>query len=66
MLIHEPIKRIVLQVLSKVTKIELVLLRTNFFFVLIDTILLILILIPIVFVVNEYFGYLLGRKVKNE
>ena len=62
MCIHEPIKRILLVGVSKLTGIEVVLLRESEFLSLGITFLLILLLIPIVVGINKCIPWTVGKK----
>lgn len=62
MCIHEPIKRIVIELLHIITGISTEILRTNFIYIIIITIILIIIIMPIIFIINKYLPFLIGRK----
>lgn len=60
--IHEPIKRVVLEVIHRITNISTEILRTNILGILATTIILLLICVPIIYILNRYFSVLLGKK----
>ena len=62
MCIHEPIKRIVIELLHIITGISTEILRTNFIYIIIITIILTIIIMPAIFIINKYLPFLIGRK----
>lgn len=62
MCIHEPIKRIVIELLHIITGTSTEILRTNFIYIIIITIILIIVIIPAIFIINKYLPFLIGRK----
>lgn len=62
MCVHEPIKRILIQILSMATGMETTALRQNFWVSVIIVILIALICIPICHVVNNYLPFMIGKK----
>lgn len=60
--IHEPIKRIVIEIIHRVTNISNDILRTQIFGILSITIILILTCVPCIYVINNYLPFLIGRK----
>ena len=65
MIVHEPVKRILIKLASTICSVSQEFLRTNILSVVILTILLILILIPVNYIINNYMPFLIGkRKVK--
>ena len=62
MLIHEPVKRIVIKIYSMVINIPIDILRESILQSLIITSLVIILLIPIVLFINKYTPFLLGKK----
>ncbi len=64
MLCHEPIKRIVVKIVSIITKINIEIIRNNFMGSLLITIVVLVILIPIIYVINTYVPFFVGKKQK--
>ncbi len=62
MCIHEPLKRIVLKVMTVILKVDMDLFRYNIFYSLLALFIIILISLPIVWVFDNYFYYLIGKK----
>ncbi len=62
MCIHEPLKRIMLIVVSKLLRVPLDILRDNIVTILLVTIILIVVMYPAIIIINRYFPYMLGRK----
>lgn len=60
--VHEPIKRVLIEVINRLLNIQTEILRTNIFGIVFVTIILILVCIPIVFIINNYLPFLIGRK----
>ncbi|MDV4150288.1 acyltransferase family protein [Clostridium sp. AL.422] len=65
MCIHEPIKRVLIKVISIILKVDIDLARQNVFIIFICTILLLFITIPIAYIIDKYFGILIGKKRKS-
>ena len=65
MCIHEPIKRILIEVIHKVTNIPTELLRNNIFGVIFITLILLIVLLPCIYIINRYFPILIGKSKKN-
>ena len=64
MLMHEPIKRIVIEFLSIIIKrmgINLML-RESILLSLIVVLIVIIIIVPIIYIINNYFPYVIGKK----
>lgn len=61
MCIHEPLKRIILIIVSKITNINMDILRSNILLILLVSILLILIMYPFVIIINKYMPFMLGK-----
>ena len=61
MLLHEPVKRIVIKISSAVFSIPIELLRESIFASLTMTALTISILIPVILIINKYMPFLLGK-----
>lgn len=62
MCVHEPIKRILIQVMSMATGMETTALRQNLFLSVLIVILIAFICIPIINVVNNYLPFMIGKK----
>ena len=62
MCVHEPIKRILIQVMSMVTGMETTALRQNLFLSVLIVILVAFICIPIIHVINNYLPFMIGKK----
>lgn len=61
MLCHEPIKRIILKIISIVFGITVEVLRKNFIYSNIITILILVSMIPIAFIINNYLAIIIGK-----
>ena len=59
---HEPIKRIVLYAFSKVINIDIEILRMNIFYSILIVIIILIILVPIIYVINSYLPFIIGKK----
>lgn len=62
MCIHEPIKRILIKIVSVVTKIDINILRQEFIWIGICSILLLLITFTAVYIINKYLPFMIGKK----
>ena len=62
MCIHEPIKRILIKIVSVVTKIDINTLRQEFIWIGICSILLLLITFTAVYIINKYLPFMIGKK----
>ena len=65
MCIHEPIKRILIEVIHKVTNISTEFLRNNIFGIIFITTILLMVLVPCIYIINRYFPVLIGKSKKN-
>lgn len=61
MCIHEPIKRIVIEVIHRISNIQVDILRMNAIFIILITICIILVMLPIILVINKFFPLLIGK-----
>lgn len=59
--IHEPIKRIVIEIVHRIFSIQTEIMRTNIIGKLIITALVILVCIPFIYIINRYLPFLIGR-----
>ena len=66
MCIHEPIKRVVIKLMSMATKIPEITLRTNFLWIILITIILMIILVPFILIINKYFPFFLGKTIRKK
>lgn len=64
--IHEPIKRVIIQLMSKFFHIEATFLRQDFIFCLITTVIIFMIFFPIIKLVNKEIPFLVGRNNSNK
>ena len=65
MILHEPVKRILIKLVSIIFGISQYILRNNIFFIILLTIILIILLIPFNYIIKNYLPFLIGkRKVK--
>ncbi len=62
--IHEPLKRIMIIVVSKLSRIPVDILRSNVVTILLVTVILIAIMYPAIIIINRYFPFMLGRRRK--
>lgn len=62
MCIHEPLKRILLIIVSKLSRIRVDVLRSNIITILIVTIILLGIMYPAIIIINRYLPFMLGRR----
>lgn len=62
MCIHEPLKRILLIIVSKLSRIPVDVLRSNMITILIVTIILVGVMYPAIITINRYFPFMLGRR----
>lgn len=60
--VHEPIKRIIIELLHRIFKIQTEILRVNFIWIILTTIVLLLVCLPIIYIINNYLPFLIGRK----
>ncbi len=65
MCIHEPLKRIMIIIVSKISKIPTELLRGNIFGILFITAILMMVMYPIIIIINQYFPFMLGKPYKR-
>ena len=63
--LHEPIKRIVIKIFSIIIKIETPILRKNILFSLAVTISTIIIIVPIIYFINKFFPFIIGKSYFN-
>ena len=61
MCIHEPLKRIVLIIVSKITNINTDVLRSNIFLIILLSVLLILIMYPFINIIKIYMPFMIGK-----
>lgn len=59
---HEPIKRIVIKLVSIITNISEQILRSNIIYSLIITTVILFVILPIIFIINKYLPFVIGRK----
>ena len=64
MLCHEPIKRLVLKIFSIVVHIDLDIIRQSIIYSCISTAIVIIIIVPIIFIINNYLPFVIGKKKK--
>lgn len=64
--IHEPIKRVIIELMERITRIPAEILRTNLIGIIVLTIILSIICIPFIFMIKRYFPFLIGRKKEKE
>ena len=62
MSLHEPIKRIVIILFSKITTFYVEFIRNNIFCILVISIITILVIVPEIEVINRYFPFVVGKK----
>lgn len=62
MCIHEPLKRIILIIISKLSGIPVEVLRSNLITILIVTIILIGVMYPAIIIINRYLPFMLGKR----
>lgn len=62
MCVHEPIKRVIIRLTSIVFKIAEITLRTKILPSALITLVVILLTIPIIYMINKYFPFLIGKK----
>ena len=61
MCIHEPIKRIVIAMMSKIAGIDIAVARTEYWSIFMITAITLLSTLPIVFIINKYMPFMLGK-----
>ena len=61
---HEPIKRIVIKLFSIISHISEEMLRSNIIFALLITVIILLVTVPIIYIINKYFPFIIGKKCK--
>ncbi|MBP3635031.1 MAG: acyltransferase family protein [Bacilli bacterium] len=66
MVCHEPIKRILVIFISKITSVSVTILRTNLLYSLLITFLIIITMIPIIFIINKYLPFFIGKSHSKE
>ena len=66
MLIHEPVKRIVIKVYSSIVGIPVDVVRDSILQGMIMTLLTILVLLPIILLINKFLPFLLGKKMSQK
>ena len=66
MICHEPIKRIILLLYSIYFDIELDIIRSSLSYSLLITFIVIFVLVPIIFIINRYLPFMIGRKKVKE
>lgn len=66
MLCHDPIKRVIAKILSIILKTSDELIRNNFFGSLLLTICILLIMIPIIIIINNYLPFIIGKIKKQK
>ena len=59
---YEPIKRIVIKLVSIITNISEQILRSNIIYSLIITTVILFVILPIIFIINKYLPFVIGRK----
>lgn len=64
MCIHEPIKRIFIEIIHIISKIPIEILRTNIISIFIITAILMIILFPLIILVNRFFPFFIGKTKK--
>lgn len=62
--IHEPIKRVVIEIMHRILNVSTEILRTNILGILATTIILLAICVPCIYILNRWFPVLLGKKYK--
>lgn len=62
MCIHEPLKRIMLIIISKLVGLPVEVLRSNLIMTLLVAIILIVVMYPAIIIINRYFPFMLGKK----
>ena len=65
MCIHEPIKRILIEIIHRVTNISTEILRNNIFGIIFITVILLIVLLPCIYIINRYFPILIGKSKQN-
>lgn len=66
LLIHEPVKRLLIKAISVLTKVSDEILRSNVVYSIFITFLVIIVLLPFIWIINKYFAFSLGKgKKKN-
>lgn len=63
MLLHEPLKRIVLKIIELVTRININILRDNIFLIIICSALIISLIIPCIYVINKFIPGIIGKNI---
>lgn len=66
MLVHEPIKRIVIKLVELLTKIKVEVLRTNIISILICSLIIIIIIIPMIIIIDKYIPFIIGKSNQNK
>lgn len=66
MLVHEPIKRIIIKFIEIITKINIEILRNNIISIIICTLIIITIIIPIIFIIDKYIPFIIGKNNQNK
>ncbi len=60
--IHEPIKRIALELIIRIFNISLEVIRTNLVGIMLITLIVLVICIPAIYIINNYLPFLIGKK----
>lgn len=63
---HEPLKRIVLKITSIIFNIDIDIMREGLIYSIINAGIIIIILLPIIFIINRYLPFMIGRKKVKE
>ena len=66
MIVHEPIKRIILKLFSMLTGLNINLIRENILLSLICVIIILIIIIPITYITTHYFPWVYGKRKNTE
>lgn len=66
MLVHEPLKRIILKLIEMITKINMDTLRGNIFLIIICSCLIILLITPLIFIINKFLPIVIGKGMKKK
>jgi fucose 4-O-acetylase-like acetyltransferase len=66
MCVHEPIKRMLLKIISVISKIDIDVIRINLIGIIISLLILLVCILPIIYIVNKYLPFIIGNKyIKN-
>lgn len=59
---HEPIKRIILYSFSKIINLDIEILRMNILYSIMIVVIILVMLVPIIYVINNYLPFVIGKK----